>query len=246
MIALANPQGASRLITMQPAHRMAELQKTISASRLGLWLCRLKFYFRYILQFQKPPTPNMHAGSAVHAVLQHWNLSRWRRESFTTERFKVVFRSPWTTLQLFAALPGYYRWQESGLELHHLVKTKAPRLIISSTPPTTEQQQTRLFRQIESYQQGLARRDFVPSSGFHCASCEFITAEPGAERRAMDNSCNNRLTVRGSKEQVQRTGQQPFRRAGSSLCRFCAKAMKKPTATNPIAATKAFFIHHGS
>ena len=40
--------------------RVAELQKTISASRLGLWLvCRLKFIFRYVRQVQKPPTPSM-------------------------------------------------------------------------------------------------------------------------------------------------------------------------------------------
>ena len=65
-------------------------------------------------------------------------------------------------------------WNESGLELHHLVKTKAPKLIVSSIPPATQQQQSRLFRQIESYQEGLARRDFVPSPGFHCASCQFI------------------------------------------------------------------------
>lgn len=80
--------------------RAAELGKTISASRLGLWLqCSLKFYFRYILQIQKPPTPSMHAGSTVHAVLQSWNMARWRREPFGIERFKTVFGSQWNTLQ---------------------------------------------------------------------------------------------------------------------------------------------------
>ncbi|MCX6924348.1 MAG: PD-(D/E)XK nuclease family protein, partial [Verrucomicrobia bacterium] len=64
---------------------------------------------------------------------------------------------------------------ESALELHHLVKTKAPKVVVSALPPATESQHTRLYRQIESYQAGLARRDFVPSPGFHCAGCEFFT-----------------------------------------------------------------------
>src|SRR5207253_2314767 len=63
---------------------------------------------------------------------------------------------------------------ESGLELHHLVRTKQPKVIVTSLPPATEQQRTRLFRSIESYQEGVSRRDFVPSPGFTCMSCEFI------------------------------------------------------------------------
>ncbi len=63
---------------------------------------------------------------------------------------------------------------EGGLELHHLVRTKVPKLIVTSLPAMTESKQTRLFRQIESYQSGLARQDFVPSPGFHCAGCEFF------------------------------------------------------------------------
>src|ERR1043166_4195885 len=83
-----------------PVDQAAELQKTISASRLGLWLqCRLKFFFRYIAQIQRPPTPSMHAGSTVHAVLQMWNIARWRREPFAIERFKALFGSQWTKLQ---------------------------------------------------------------------------------------------------------------------------------------------------
>ncbi len=249
--------------------RAAELQKTISASRLNLWLtCRLKFYFRYILQVQKPPTPGMHSGSTVHAVLQQWNLARWRREPFALERFKGLFTQQWAGLQeglqinwdgeeqverdsAWRALECYFAEspiraderpeavevaveadlsrhglptlvgiidlvraggrivdfkvvgkapspdqvvhlhevqltaysllyrdaagrKESGLELHHLVKTKVPKLVVSSLPPTTEQQHSRFFRQIESYQAGLERKDFVPSPGFHCAGCEYF------------------------------------------------------------------------
>ncbi|MBE0542266.1 MAG: PD-(D/E)XK nuclease family protein [Verrucomicrobia bacterium] len=252
-----------------PKDRIEELQLTVSASRLGLWhSCRLKFYFRYIKQIKKSPTPSMHAGSSVHAVLQQWNMSRWRREPFVTERFKTLFQVQWKALQADSKI----RWDgeeeadrssswralehhftetpikaderpeavevsasadlskhglptligvidlvrsggrivdfklagktpdveqvvhthgtqltaysllyrdatghpEGGLELHHLVRTKKPKAIITSLPPATEQQVTRLFRSIESYQEGVARQDFVPSPGFGCLSCEFI------------------------------------------------------------------------
>lgn len=249
--------------------RIAELQQTISASRLSLWLgCKLKFFFRYILKTKKPPTPSMHCGSTVHAVLQAWNMSRWRREPFVTERFKGVFDEQWKSLQAdtkinwggeedaerassWRALEHYfietpikaaekpeavevavsadlsdhglptlvgiidlvraggrivdfklvgktpdpemvkhiheaqlttysvlYRdatgHQEGGLELHHMVRTKQPKLIITSLPPATQQQHDRLFRMIESYQEGVARQDFVPSPGFACMGCEFF------------------------------------------------------------------------
>jgi CRISPR/Cas system-associated exonuclease Cas4 (RecB family) len=248
--------------------RIRELQQTISASRLSLWLgCKLKFYFRYILKTKKPPTPSMHCGSTVHAVLQAWNMSRWRREPFVTERFKGVFDEQWKSLQAdtkinwdgedsersssWRALEHYFTETpiktdekpeavevavsadlsarglptlvgiidlvrsggrivdfklvgktpdpemathmhgtqlaaysvlyrdatgrpEGGLELHHLVRTKAPKVIITSMPPATEQQVTRLFRSMESYQEGVARQDFVPSPGFACMGCEFI------------------------------------------------------------------------
>jgi putative RecB family exonuclease len=62
---------------------------------------------------------------------------------------------------------------ESGIELHHLVKTKNPKLIVSEFPPATENQKTRLFRHLDSYVSGLQRKDWIPSPGFLCASCEF-------------------------------------------------------------------------
>ncbi len=62
---------------------------------------------------------------------------------------------------------------ESGFELHHLVKTKSPKLIVTSLPPITDNQQTRLFKQIESYVEGVKREDYVPSPGMACLSCQF-------------------------------------------------------------------------
>jgi len=64
--------------------------------------------------------------------------------------------------------------RESGLELHHLVKTKNPKLMVTQLPPVNEVQETRLYHVMESYVNGLQRSDFVPSPGLQCASCEFL------------------------------------------------------------------------
>jgi CRISPR/Cas system-associated exonuclease Cas4 (RecB family) len=65
--------------------------------------------------------------------------------------------------------------RESGIELHHLVKTKNPKLVITEIPPMSDQQQTRLFHLIESYINGLDMRDFVPSPGLQCVGCQFYS-----------------------------------------------------------------------
>ncbi len=62
---------------------------------------------------------------------------------------------------------------EGGRDLHQLVKTKTPKLVITQQGPMTGAQQTRLFRQMESYSEGLARQDFVPSPGMQCCMCSF-------------------------------------------------------------------------
>jgi putative RecB family exonuclease len=268
MIAVLEPP-VTRPELPQEKDRIEELQQTVSASRLGLWLsCRLKFFFRYVLQIKKAPTPSMHCGSSVHSVLQAWSMSRWRREPFATERFKALFSVRWLALQAeskinwdgeedaersssWRALEHYFTEtpikadekpeavevavstdlsarglptligvidlvraggrivdfklvgktpdpemvvhttetqltaysilyrdatgrEEGGLELHHLIRTKAPKLIVTSLPPATQQQHDRLFRQMESYQRGVENEDFVPSPGFACAGCEFF------------------------------------------------------------------------
>ncbi len=100
MIATVEPPVEKPGVTPAGIDRTAELQNTISASRLSLWLqCRLKFYFRYIAQVPKPPSPSMYAGSTVHGVLQQWNLARWRKEPFSIERFKALYGSHWLALQ---------------------------------------------------------------------------------------------------------------------------------------------------
>jgi len=64
--------------------------------------------------------------------------------------------------------------KETGQELHHLVKTKTPKLIVTQLPPITSNQETRLFKQIESYVHGVEHEDYVPSPGMSCLSCQYL------------------------------------------------------------------------
>ena len=63
--------------------------------------------------------------------------------------------------------------REGGRELHHLVKTKVPKVVITETGPMMEYQRSRLFRLMENYVEGLERGDFVPAVGMQCMGCEF-------------------------------------------------------------------------
>ena len=64
--------------------------------------------------------------------------------------------------------------RETGIELHHLVKTKTPKLVVTRVGPATDAQRHRLLRVMESYLHGLERQDFIPSPGIQCCSCEFF------------------------------------------------------------------------
>jgi putative RecB family exonuclease len=63
---------------------------------------------------------------------------------------------------------------ETGLELHHLVRTKTPRLLITRLKPMDDSRIERLFGVMRSYLRGLEHRDFIPSPGFHCSTCEYF------------------------------------------------------------------------
>lgn len=253
----------------QPAPKVnpiENLAKTVSASRLNCFLgCRLKFFFRYVQEITKPPTPSLHVGSVVHLVLKAWNMCRWKKQAFELARFKMVFEACWADQQAkinwedeepaekssaWSLLETYfietpikanempeavevpmetdlskhglptligvldlvraggrivdfktsgktpspedaihqneiqlscysvlYREAtgkpESARELHHLVKTKVPKIIITSLEPMSDLQQVRLFRVMDSYQEGVAREDWVPSPGIQCCSCDY-------------------------------------------------------------------------
>lgn len=64
--------------------------------------------------------------------------------------------------------------KESGIELHHLVKTKQPKVVVSAFAPATDSQIHRLFRVIESYVRGLEDNDWIPAPGLQCTSCEYF------------------------------------------------------------------------
>jgi hypothetical protein len=249
--------------------RLEVLKEEVSASRLGLWSsCRLKFYFKYVLQLEKPATPALHVGKTVHAVLQTWNMARWKGQPMDQTSLSDFFIQSWDEDQLaldidwqdeeqkqrdgaWRLLETYFThtpipvdekpqavevWLEadlgkhglpnligildlvraggtivdfktsgqtpnadrvahqteiqltcysilyreatdqveSGFELHHLVKVKEPKLVVTPLPAVTSNQQTRLFKMMESYMEGLDRQDFVPSPSLQCVSCQYF------------------------------------------------------------------------
>jgi putative RecB family exonuclease len=64
--------------------------------------------------------------------------------------------------------------KEAGVELHHLVKLKSPKLAVIYLSPVGDRECARLLRVIDAYVEGLERRDFIPSPGLQCAACEFF------------------------------------------------------------------------
>ena len=264
MIALATPPVA---VPVTKPRSIEELTQSVSASRLSTWQrCRLQFYFKYVSGIVKPPTPSLHFGTTVHAVLQQWNLARWRRTPLDIPALKAVFEQAWTAQQegiewdesedsakqnAWAVLECYFRdtpipadekpegvevsvecdltshglptligvldlvraggrivdfktsartpdpeqvihnhetqttaysvlyreatgGQESGVELHHLIKTKVPKLVVTELEPASEDQITRFYRIMEDYVTGLEREAFIPATGMQCSFCEFF------------------------------------------------------------------------
>ena len=91
-----NPEACS--IPNEPGEKdiLSDLQRTVSASRLGLFLqCRLKFYFRYVLRLTKPKMPSLHLGSSVHAVLKSWNKARWQQQPLTLKQAHDAYTEAW-------------------------------------------------------------------------------------------------------------------------------------------------------
>ena len=93
MIALAHSRFETTATSQPQGQRtIAELTKTISASRLSTWQrCRLQFYFRYVAGIHKSPTPGLHIGTTVHTVLQQWNLARWHGRDIQIQELEEIF-----------------------------------------------------------------------------------------------------------------------------------------------------------
>lgn len=64
--------------------------------------------------------------------------------------------------------------KEKGFELHHLVKLKTPKIVVTPLPPLSAQQEVRLLRIMESYVNGIEQKDYIPSPGMSCCSCEYF------------------------------------------------------------------------
>lgn len=80
--------------------KLEALAEEVSASRLGLWSsCRLKFYFKYVVEISRPPTPALHIGKTLHGVLQSWSQARWREDFSFKEKLKDVFAQRWNEEQ---------------------------------------------------------------------------------------------------------------------------------------------------
>jgi putative RecB family exonuclease len=254
----------------EPPPSTEDFLSVVSASRLNCFhSCRLKFYFRYVVELVKPTTAALFVGKAVHAALQQWSQARWKGKTHDAETLKPVFLEEWENAQIeepvrwedaeeeeqkgkawglvemyLAETPipsgekpeavevrveadlGYrglptlvgiidlvrpggvildfktsastpqanqvlhrneiqltaygllYReatgQKEGGLELHHLVKTKQPKLVVSRFGPVSQTQESKLMRSMESYVDGVQREDYVPSPGLQCAACEFL------------------------------------------------------------------------
>jgi hypothetical protein len=64
--------------------------------------------------------------------------------------------------------------KESGVELHHLIKTKEPKLVITPLAPMSADQGRRLMAIMESYVRSVGAEDFIPSPGQHCSWCDYL------------------------------------------------------------------------
>jgi putative RecB family exonuclease len=264
MIATIEPVESAPCVP-SPEEMVEQLQRTVSASRLSLYLsCRLKFFFRYVMELKKAKSAALHVGSTVHSVLKAWNKARWRGEPLTLTQLHETFLTAWANPEepmqwedgegeieqktAWKLLDTYIRQaagqgtpeavevpieadlkqhglpkvvgildlveggkiidyktsgqppnpekvahtmevqtsiysllyrentgkKEKGVELHHLVKLKTPKVVITPLPPMSEAQESRLYSLVEGYQEGLSRKDFLPSPGMQCGFCEYF------------------------------------------------------------------------
>ncbi len=277
--------------SVEPFRSAGDPLEYLSASRLKCFqACRLQYFFRYVVKIPTTTSPALLVGQVVHAVLQTWNLARWRGEDASVEAMAKAFGYHWVSkaeeqkmrwksaseeesekakawrilehyLQnspiplgekpeavevvverdlLAHGLPplkgvidlvrgggrivdfkttartpdesqarhlnevqlGCYALlyreasgqPELGFELHHLVKTKEPKLVVTSLEPMRPLQIQKLLRVMESYVDGVEAKDFVPSPGMHCSFCDYFAecqrwkGSP-LDRRAVAISC---------------------------------------------------------
>lgn len=63
---------------------------------------------------------------------------------------------------------------ESGFEIHSMVKTKQPKLVVTPMAPLQPEQIRQLVRIMESYVRGVEAAEYLPSPGMHCQWCDYF------------------------------------------------------------------------
>jgi len=90
---------ANNATAVQPSggRSIEDLISNVSASRLACFQqCRLKFMFRYVLGLVKPKSAALHVGTAVHAVLKHWNMARWKEQTPSLKALHDAYSAFWS------------------------------------------------------------------------------------------------------------------------------------------------------
>jgi CRISPR/Cas system-associated exonuclease Cas4 (RecB family) len=130
MIAVASAGGPTTV-----PRTIEELTETVSASRLSTWQrCRLQFHFRYIAGIPVPTKPGLYVGKVIHAVLQAFNLARWRGIVLNEADQKNVFENVFED----AAENLHIDWNNER-ELHKKLAWAALKAYVDNNPiPETE------------------------------------------------------------------------------------------------------------
>lgn len=84
----------------EPPFPFAICPDYLSPSSVKSYLsCSLRFFFEKVAQIRKPTTVALHVGKAIHATLQSFNLTRWRREDSSEATMEEAFSDHFLELE---------------------------------------------------------------------------------------------------------------------------------------------------
>tara|TARA_R110002096_G_scaffold342549_1_gene535522 strand:- start:7546 stop:8325 length:780 start_codon:yes stop_codon:yes gene_type:complete len=63
---------------------------------------------------------------------------------------------------------------EGGFELHYLIKSRSPKLVVSTFGPLSKNHEEELYQLIDDYLLGISREAWIKSPGQHCAWCDYF------------------------------------------------------------------------
>lgn len=76
----------------EPGPPAVGLPEHISPTAAKSYLtCPLRFYFERVLNLERPVSPSLHLGKAIHAALQRFHLALWRGEDHSPEAVSGAF-----------------------------------------------------------------------------------------------------------------------------------------------------------